>query len=154
MKPTGCPDFEVELPRTGSAGCQPGSAGCQPAVVKAADFGLSEASTNNAAAINAALAEARRIGAARVELAPGTYRCFDPVVSDGAQDQGGVQRPGACAGVVIEGFTDFTFDGCGATLVFRRERPPLLSQDTLLPNGANVTVRGVIVSVALVVKAM
>ena len=145
MKPTGCPDFEVELPRPrpdGGAGCQPGSAGCQPAVVKAADFGFSEASTDHIAAINAARAEARRIGAARVELAPGTYRCFDPAVSGGAQDQGGVQRPGACAGVVIEGFTDFTFDGCGATLVFRRDHAPLSSRDTLLPNGANVTVRG------------
>ena len=150
MKPTGCPDFEVELPRPGSAGCQPGSAGCQPAVVKAADFGFSEASTDNIAAINAALAEARRIGAARVELAPGTYRCFDPAARTEAPDPAHpdrsndqtTKRPNDSSGVVIEGFTDFTFDGCGATLVFRRERPPLPSQDTLLPNGANVTVRG------------
>ena len=129
--PTGCPPFEVALPRPGSAGCQPGSAGCQPgsagcqpAVVKAADFGLSEASTDNAAAINAALAEAQRIGAARVELAPGTYRCFDP------------------AGVRIEGFTDFTFDGCGATLVFRS--PPRLPIEPSWDHdgsGANFIVR-------------
>ena len=115
MEPTGCPEFEVEQPRAGDAG----------AVVRAADFGFSEEATDNVAAINAALAEARRIGAARLELAPGTYRCFD-----------------SGDGIVIEGFSDFTFDGCGATLVFRRERPPLPSQDTLLRNGANVTVRG------------
>jgi len=47
--PTGCPDFDVELPRaTGGA------------VIRAADFGFSETNDHNAAAINAALAEARR----------------------------------------------------------------------------------------------
>ncbi len=139
MEPTGCPDFEVELPRPCAAR---GSGAQPPSVVRAADFGFSEASTDNIAAINAALAEAKRIGAARVELAPGTYRCFDLSARAEAQDQGGVPRPGASAGVVIEGFTDFTFDGCGATLVFRRDHAPLPSRDTLLPNGANVTVRG------------
>ena len=144
MEPTGCPDFEVELPRP----CAAGGSGLQPPlVVRATDFGLSEASTDNIAAINAALAEARRIGAARVELAPGTYRCFDPgSPGDRAHPElfnlSTFQRFNNHSGVVIEGFADFTFDGCGATLVFRREHPPLPSRDTLLPNGANVTVRG------------
>jgi len=90
--PTGCPDFVVERPR----------AVASPHVVRAADFGFSTASDKNAAAINRALAEAKRLGAARVELAPGTYRCFDE------------------PGVVLRGFTDFTLDGKGAVLVFRR----------------------------------
>ena len=114
--PTGCPGFEVELPRASSG-----------AVVHAADFGFSETNDNNIIAVNAALAEAKRIGASRVELAPGTYRCFERVMGE--------------RGIVIEGFEDFVFDGKGATLVFRRDHAPLESQDTLLENGANVTVR-------------
>lgn len=89
--PTGCPDFMVERPRAKDA-----------VAVKAADFGFSTASDKNATAINRALAEARKVGATRVELAPGTYRCFDE------------------PGVVVRGFSDFTFDGKGAVLVFRR----------------------------------
>ena len=110
--PTGCPDFEVELPRaTGSA------------VIRATDFGFSETNDHNAAAINAALAEAKRVGACRVELAPGTYRCFDG------------------PGVQIEDLEDFTFDGKGATLVFRRDHAPLATQAELLENEGNVEVK-------------
>ena len=106
-EPTGCPDFEVELPRTTGG-----------AVVRAVDFGLSEKSERNHVAINAALAEAKRIGAAKVELSPGTYRCFDG------------------SGIVVEGFSDFTFDGMGATLVFRRDHAPLERQaDQLFGEG-------------------
>ena len=90
-EPTGCPDFAVAPPRPANE-----------IVVKAADFGFSAAGDKNASAINRALAEAKRTGAARVELAPGTYRYFD--------------EPGIC----IDGFSDFTFDGRGALLVFRR----------------------------------
>ena len=90
-EPTGCPEFTVERPRpTGGA------------VVLAVDFGLDAKGDKNAAAINRALAEAMRVKASRVELAPGTYRCYDE------------------PGVVIRDFTDFTFDGKGAVLVFRR----------------------------------
>ena len=111
--PTGCPDFVVELPRaTGRA------------VIRAADFGFSVTNGHNAVAINAALAEAKRVKASRVELASGTYRCFDG------------------AGIVIEGFEDFTFDGKGATLVFRRDHAPLETQAELLENAANVEVKG------------
>ena len=140
--PTGCPPFEIAPSRTGGA------------VVRAADFGLSESSADNAAAINAALAEAKRIGASRVELAPGTYRCFD----DGAGSAGfkpavnpaqsepfnfsTFQLFNAPRGVMIEGFADFTFDGRGATLVFRS--PPRLPIEPSWDHdgsGANFIVR-------------
>lgn len=91
-EPTGCPEFTVEKP-----------CAREGVVVKAADFGLSEASEHNSAAIRAALAEAKRLKATRVELAPGTYRFFDE------------------PGIAIDGFNDFTFDGKGAVLVFRRK---------------------------------
>ncbi len=91
VKPTGCPDFVVESPRRNEG-----------RVVNAADFGFSVDSDKNASAINRALAEAKKVGASRLELAPGTYRCFDE------------------QGVVISGMKDFTFDGKGAVLVFRR----------------------------------
>ena len=94
-EPMGCPEFDVESPReTGGL------------TVRAADFGFSETNEYNDVAVNAALAEARRVRARRVELAPGTYRCFDG------------------PGLQISGFEDFTFDGKGATLVFRRPPHP------------------------------
>ena len=111
-EPMGCPAFEVEQPR-GNGG----------AVVRAVDFGLSESNDRNQDAINAAIAEARRIGAARVELAPGTYRCFDG------------------AGIFIEGFEDFTFDGCGATLVLRRDHEPFDQQAGQLDGVANFEIK-------------
>ena len=148
--PTGCPPFEIAPPAEGRRSPDRRSA----ITVRAADFGLSESSTDNAAAINAALAEAKRIGAARVELAPGTYRCFD----DGAGSAGfqpavnpaqsepfnfsTFQPFNAHRGIVIEDFTDFTFDGCGATLVFRR--PPRLPIEPSWDHdgsGANFIVR-------------
>ena len=92
-EPTGCPAFEIAPPRVNGG-----------AVVKAEDFGFSETNEMNGAAIQAALAEAKRVGAAKVALKPGTYRCFDN------------------NGIVIDGFEDFVFDGAGAELVFRR--PP------------------------------
>lgn len=124
MKPTGCPDFKVELPGTRGG-----------ATIRAVDFGLSEASERNQDAIHAALAEAKRIGAARLELAPGTYRCF----ADGGGS--GAQSP-SFGGIVIDGFSDFIFDGCGAVLVFRR--PPeyrCQPQSEVIPEKANLCVR-------------
>ena len=111
-EPTGCRDFEVETP-VSRAGAP---------VVRAADFGLSEKSDCNHVAINAALAEAKRTGAARVELVPGVYRCFDG------------------KGISIDGFKDFVFDGKGATLVFRRDHAPLERQADQLDGEANVEV--------------
>lgn len=110
-EPTGCPDFAIEAPRT------------RPGVVRAADFGFREDSTENAAAVNRALAEAKRIGAGRVELAPGTYRCRD------------------ARGIVIDGFEDVVFDGKGAKLVFCRPSDIAEGQETMDPFGANVMVR-------------
>ena len=92
------------------------------ATIRAIDFGLNKASERNQDAINAALAEARRIGATCVELAPGSYRCFDG------------------NGIHIEGFEDFTFDGKGATLVFRRDHAPLDHQAAQLDGVANVEI--------------
>lgn len=110
--PTGCPEFTVEGPRPD-----------RTSVVRAADYGFSPTNDRNAEAINAALAAARRLGAGRLELAPGEYRCFDG------------------PGVLIDGFEDFTFDGMGATLVFRRDHAPLERQETLLDGEANVVIR-------------
>jgi len=111
--PTGCAQFCVSSPRPRAGG-----------VVKAADFGFSTKSNDNARAINAALEAARRTGAARVELAPGTYRCFGETVR-------------------LTGFTDFTFDGKGAELVFYRPADVLKGLSSLEGQyRANVTVEG------------
>lgn len=88
---TGCPEFAVEVPSP-----------MRMLTIRAQDFGLDSRSVHNAQVINKVLAEAKRIGASRVELAPGTYRCFDE------------------PGIVIANFRDFVFDGKGAVLVFRR----------------------------------
>ena len=110
---TGCPEFEVALPK---------SAVSVP-VVRAVDFGLSFATSNDAAAINLAIAEAKRIGASGVELAPGTYFCHD------------------ARGIVLDGLTDFTFDGKGAKLVFCRPSDIAEGQEAADPFGANMAVR-------------
>ena len=89
---TGCPEFSVQKPRGGKA-----------PVVKAADYGFSVTNRFNASAINRAIEACRRLGARTLELAPGTYKCYD-----------------APAGVVVTNMTDFTFDGCGAILEFQR----------------------------------
>lgn len=112
VEATGCPEFSVELPRTGVD------------AVRASDFGFSVTNDRNASAINRALAEAKRMRGARVELAPGTYRCFDE------------------PGIVLDGFEDFTFDGKDAVLVFRRgaefsDRP----SSAFDPGSANLLVR-------------
>ena len=89
---TGCPEFWVQRPR----------GGVHP-IVRAADFGFSVTNEFNGAAINRAIEHCRRIKAKTLELDPGEYSCFD------------VQR-----GVVVSNLTDFTLDGRGAVLVFRR----------------------------------
>ena len=111
--PTGCPEFTVERPRRTDG-----------PVVKAVDFGLSEGRTDNGEAINRAIAEAKRVGASRLELAPGTYRCY------GAK------------GIVLESLRDFTFDGKGALLVFQRPSRirPEVPQFAIEQDGGNVSV--------------
>jgi len=91
--PTGCAEFEVERPRPQGE-----------RTVKAADFGFSPESDDNAAAINRALAECRRIGAGRLDLAPGFYNCFGK------------------EGITLGCQQDLMLDGKGAVLIFRR--PP------------------------------
>ncbi|MCQ2391409.1 MAG: right-handed parallel beta-helix repeat-containing protein [Kiritimatiellae bacterium] len=88
--PTGCPAFEIDLPRA------------KPGVVKASDFGFATNSLHNAGAVTRAIAHAKAIGAGTVELAPGVYRCHD------------------AEGVRIFGAKDLEIDGKGAVLVFYR----------------------------------
>lgn len=136
MKPTGCPDFSVALPRERGG-----------ATIRAADFGFSPDNNRNQDAINAALAEAKRVGAARVELAPGTYRCYDGRFMETSLPEtpgrdAPMARPQNHPGIVLSGFSDFTFDGCGAVLVFRR--PPEFRcqpQSEVIPEKANILVR-------------
>lgn len=90
--PSGSPAFAVQLPR-----------GDGTPIVRAADYGFSATNDFNAAAINRALEACRVQGAQTLELAPGVYRCFD-----------------ASQGIAVTNFTDLTFDGRGARLVFRR----------------------------------
>ncbi|MBE6397880.1 MAG: hypothetical protein E7046_12835, partial [Lentisphaerae bacterium] len=93
------------------------------AVIEAADFGFSATNSDNGAAIASAVREAKRIGAAKVLLAPGVYRCFgDPVV--------------------IDGLEDFELDGSGAELVFcRPPRYPIEPSWDHDGSGANFVVR-------------
>ncbi len=88
---TGCPEFSIDRPRPHGGG-----------VVKATDFGFSPAHSNNAACVTRAIAYAKEIGADRVELAPGVYRCHDR------------------EGVRVFGTRDLVIDGKGACLVFYR----------------------------------
>jgi hypothetical protein len=101
--PVGAGAFEIERPRAHGG----------PAL-NAADFGFSVTNDDNAAALARAFAEAKRVGASRLDLPPGTYRCFGD-------------------GVRVEGLRDFTFDGHGAVLVFRRSSRQ---------GGANLVVTG------------
>lgn len=93
--------------------------------VKATDYGLSEAETDNGAAIERALVAARKTGAHRLVLAPGVYRCFGQ------------------KGILIEGFEDFVFDGAGAELVFRRDAitDPMVPSWNHDPSRANFVIR-------------
>ena len=91
--PTGSEDFDVELPR------EPGGA-----VVNAADFGVSADSENNASALDKAIQHCKKIGASKLVVDKGVYKCFDEDVR-----------------VRIVGMSDFTFDGGGSTFIFRKK---------------------------------
>lgn len=108
-EPTGCPEFTVERPRKLES-VQRTRTFVVPESVRAEEFGFSVTNTRNAAAIGRAIAEAKRIGASGVELKSGTYLCCDE------------------PGFELEGLTDFTLDGKGATLVFWRPAPSASSQ--------------------------
>lgn len=112
--PTGCPRFEVELPRENGG-----------AVVRAADFGVSPTNRFNAAALNRALAHCREVGASRLVIGPGDYPCDD------------------ARGVAMEGMRDFTLDGAGARLVFCRPSDfSVRPQYYLDKDGGNFFIRG------------
>ena len=111
---TGCADFWVQKPR-----------GDASPIVRAADFGFSPTNDFNAAAINRALAHCRQIGAHTLELDEGTYNCFD-----------------TSHGIVLTNMTDFTFDGRGAILVFRRPAEfRCQPQSELIHEKANILVK-------------
>ena len=93
-EPTGCPDFTVEQPRD-----------TKGPVLRAADFGVSTTNADNAAALNRAFEACRKAGASKLVLERGTYKCHGPV------------------GLVLDGLTDFTFDGGDSLLVFWRKNP-------------------------------
>ena len=110
--PQGAGEFAIERPRsTGGA------------TVKAADFGFSATNDCNAAAIMRALDHCRATGASRLELAPGTYRCFDP-------DHG----------LTVADLEDFTLDGKGALLVFRRPTRRLSANSVRIPGDSDLLV--------------
>lgn len=90
--PAGAKDFEVILPQK------------QTPVVKATDFGFSTDAEDNVEALNKAIQHCKDTNAAKLELAPGTYRCT-------------AEKP-----INIHDMVDFTFDGKAAKLVFYRKR--------------------------------
>ena len=111
---TGCADFWVQRPR-----------GDSTPIVKAADFGFSPTNDFNAAAINRAIEHCRRIKAHTLELDEGSYNCFD-----------------APHGIALTNMTDFTFDGRGAILVFRRPAEfRCQAQSELIHENANLLVK-------------
>jgi len=87
--PTGAKEFEVLQP-----------APKNNLTVNAADFGLTEDIENAATAINRAIAHCKKIGAAKLVIPKGVYKCFDAV------------------SITLEGFEDFTADFSGSTLVY------------------------------------
>lgn len=93
-EPTGAREFEVDLPRPAA----------DAPVLFARDFGLSETAADNTAALRKALAAAKARRAAALVVEKGTYR----FASD--------------APVAMEAFSDFTFDGGGATFVSWRRQ--------------------------------
>lgn len=110
--PQGAEAFEIEPPRTTDG-----------AVVRAADFGFSTTNDCNAAAVMRALDFCRRTKAARLELSPGTYNCFD-------RDHG----------LVVADMIDFTLDGQGAMLVFRRPARRLPATSVRIPSDSSLLV--------------
>ena len=90
----GCADFEVDQPRPHSG-----------VVLNAADFGVSVTNSDNAAAINRALAEAKRVKASRLDIPKGTYRCHGPV------------------GIELDGLEDFVLDAHDSLFLFWRKHP-------------------------------
>lgn len=109
----GCAEFQVQRPAASGK------------LVRAADFGFSTSNSFNSAAVNRAIEHCRRLGPCTLELAPGTYNCFD--------------APG---GIAITNMTDFVLDGRGAILIYRR--PPEYrgqAQSELIHENANILIK-------------
>ena len=90
----GSAEFEVVQPRPHGG----------PAL-NAADFGVSVENPDNAAAINRALLEAKRMKASRLDIPKGVYRCHGPV------------------GIVLDGLEDFVLDAHDSLFLFWRKHP-------------------------------
>ncbi len=69
------------------------------ATVYAADFGFSPENPDNTDALQRAIAHCRSVGAEKLCLASGVYRIKSPDY------------------ILLEGFADFTLDGCGAEII-------------------------------------
>jgi len=110
--PQGAEEFEVERPHPHGG-----------AVVLAEDFGFSATNDLNASAIMRALDHCRKTRAAKLMLAPGTYNCFDKE-----------------HGLVVADMADFTLDGDGAVLVFRRPTRRLLANSVRVPHDSSMLV--------------
>ncbi len=91
--PTGSEDFQIDIPRPKFN-----------IIVKAEDFGLSMANDNNASALAKAVEHCKKIGAAKLVVKKGVYKCFDDVQ------------------ILFKDMRDFTFDGGGSTFVFRKNK--------------------------------
>ncbi len=91
--PTGAKEFDVDEPRVE-----------KPLVVNAHDFGLSQDSEQNATALRKAIEHCKKIGATKLTMKKGVYKCFENN-----------------AGTEFVNMKDFTFDGNGSTFIFRRK---------------------------------
>lgn len=91
--PTGAKEFSIHPPENAGG-----------TVVAAADFGVSAGAADNVEALNRALEHCRKIGAAKLTVAPGTYRMT------------------ADLPIKLERMRDFIFDGGGATFVWHKKR--------------------------------
>lgn len=105
--PTGAKEFDVDLPNPE-----------KEIVVNAADFGATEDSPSILGALNKALDHCKKIGASKLVLPRGTYK----ITEDGS--------------INIDSFKDFTFDGCGSTLVYLKKKGANMS----ISNGLRVKV--------------
>ena len=99
-EPRGATEFDVDRPCAGS----------RP-VLDASDFGASPANADNTAALRAAFAAAKAQHAARLNLPKGVYR----IEGDSP--------------FLLDGFSDFTFDGGGSTFVAHRRNGPFMAID-------------------------
>lgn len=95
--PTGAKEFDVDLPRPST-----------DLVLDAADFGVRTENADNAEPLRRALAAAKDRKAAKLVLAPGDYRL------------------GPDSALIMDGFSDFTFDGRGARFVSSRAQGAFL----------------------------